>query len=229
VDRRRARRALALVGVAVIAGVAGCSSESGHPPGQLVDGTDSTAPPVRLDAPTPQILTHVTTIGAKQAVAGTAAGECLRSAREHEALGPVVVRTGVAGISVTFGTASGRALVACDGDHVVRADDGSWCGRAYSRLEGGRLVDPRLDLAGCMTSSGHTIAFAWFTPGRDTAYVAVRQEGYTEAYPTARSLPVRVTTGDVAPDRSGATFEISEHATSGVLLRSSTLEARVAG
>jgi len=87
VDRRPARRALALVGVAVIAGVAGCSSESGRPPGQLVDGTDSTAPPVRLDAPTPQILTHVTTIEAKQALAGTTAGECLRSAREHEALG----------------------------------------------------------------------------------------------------------------------------------------------
>jgi len=209
--------------------MAGCSSESDHPPVQLVDGTRPKTPPVRLDAPTPQILTRVMSIDAQEAAPATAAGECLRSAREHEALGPVVVRAGVAGISVTFRTVSGRALVACDSDHAVTADDSSWCGRAYGRLEGARLVDPRLDLAGCERASGATIAFAWFTPDIDTAYLAVRHEGYTEVYPAARHLPVRVTTDDIAPDRSGATFEISEHAASGALLRSSTLEARVAG
>jgi hypothetical protein len=229
VECRRVRRAVAVVGVAVVTGMAGCSSESDRPPEQLIDGTRSKAPPVRLDAPQPQILTRVASIEAAQALAGTAAGECLRAAREHEARESVVVRTGAAGISVTFMSASGRALVACDGSHTARADGRSWCGRAYGRLERGRLLDPRLDLAGCRTSTGDTIAFAWFTPGRDTAYLAVRQKGYTEVYPVAPHLPVRITTDDVAQDRSGAKFEVSEHASSGALLRSSTLEARVAG
>jgi hypothetical protein len=229
VECRRARGALALVGLALVAGMPGCASESERPPAQLVDGTTAKAPSVLLDAPQPQILTRVASIEAAQALAGTAAAACLRAAREHEARGPVVVRTGAAGISVTFMTASGRALVACDGSHAVRADGRSWCGRAYGRLERGRLLDPRLDLAGCRTSTGDTIAFAWLTPGRDAAYLAVRQKGYTEVFPVARHLPVRITTDDVAEDRSGATFEISEHAPSGALLRSSTLEARVAG
>ena len=228
-DCRRARRAVAVLGVAFVTSMVGCSSESDSPPEQLVDGTRSKAPPVRLDAPNPQILTGVVSIEAKDALAGTAAGECLRAAREHAATGPVVVRTGAAGISVTFRTASGRTLVACDASRAVRADDKSWCGRAYGRLEMGRLLDPRLDLAGCTTSSGDTIAFAWFTPGTDTAYLAVRQKGYAEVYPVARGFPVRITTGDIGPDRSGATFEISEHAPTGELLRSSTLHARVAG
>jgi len=228
-DCRLARRAVALVGVAVVVGFAACSSESDRPPAQLVDGTKSKAPRVHLEAPSPQILTDVVAIEATEAPAGTAAGKCLRAAREHDAQGPVVVRTGAAGVSVTFRTASGRALVACDASRAVRAEDRSWCGRAYGRLERGHLLDPRLDVAGCRTSTGDTIAFAWFTPRPDAAYVAVRQKGYTEVYPVARRLPVRVTTGDIAPDHSGATFEISEHAASGALLRRSTLEARVAG
>src|SRR4029453_19406401 len=84
VDCRRARRAVAVVGVAVVTGMAGCSFESDGPPEQLVDGTRSKAPPVRLDAPNRQILTEVVSIEAKKALAGTAAGECLRAAREHE-------------------------------------------------------------------------------------------------------------------------------------------------
>jgi hypothetical protein len=186
-------------------------------------------PTVRLDAPTPQILTGVESVRAKEAPAGAAAGECLRSVQEHEATGPVVVRTGVSGLSAAFRTASGRALVACDGSHAIQAGDTSWCGRAYGRLEGGRLLDARLDLAGCRTATGDTIAFAWYAAGRSTSYVAVRQDRYTEVYPVAGRLPVRITTGDIAPDRSGATFEISEHAAGGALLRSSTIEVRVAG
>ena len=224
-DGHHARRAVAL---AVIA-VAGCSSESHRPPADLVDGTPAEEPAIGVDASTPQILTNVALIRGKDAVAGTAAGECLRAARGHEATGPVVVRTGVSGVSVTFRTASGPALVACDASHAIRADAATWCGRAYGRLDGGRLLDPRLDLAGCRTATGDTIAFAWIVPLRATSYVAVRQSGYTEVYRVVGRLPVRVTTGAVAPDRSAATFEISEQSASGALLRSATVEARVAG
>ena len=222
-----AARAPVVLGLVWLA--AGCSSESEKPPSQLVDGTKVAEPAVRVDAPRPQILTRVASTSVNRATLGTPAGECLRAAREHAAKGPIVVRIGVSGLSVTFRTDSRRTLVACDGSHAIGTHERSWCGRAYGRLEMARLLDPRLDLAGCQTSAGDTIAFAWFEPGRDAAYLGVRQDGYTEIYPVAGRLPVRVTTRAVAPDRSGATFEISEHSATGLLLRSSTLEARVAG
>lgn len=225
-DRCRAPWA-ALVALVVLAS-AGCLSESEPPPSHLVDGTRARVPAVRLDAPNPQISTSVEATRAETALT-PAARECLRALPEYEAAAPVVVRTGVAGLSVTFRTASGRALVACDGDHVIRADATSWCGRAYGRLERGRLLDPRLDVADCSTPAGETIAFAWIVPSRATAYLAVRQDDYTEVYPTEGGLPVRATTATVAPDRSGATFEVSEHSASGATLRTSTIEVRVAG
>lgn len=228
-ERRRAHRVAALIGIAVVAGISGCSSEPERPPSHLADGTRAKTLPVPLDAPGPWILTNVVSIAAKDVVAGTPAGACLRSAREHGATGPVVVRVGVSGVTATFRTASGRALVACDGSQATRRDGSSWCGRSLGRLESGRLPDPRLDLAGCRTPGGDTIAFAWFTPGPRTSYVAVRHDGYTEVYPVAGRLPVRVTTADIAADRSGATFEVSEHSADGVMLRSSTVDARVAG
>ena len=137
--------------------------------------------------------------------------------------GPLVVRIGVRGMSVTFPTAAGRALVACDGGRA------EWCGRAYGRLEHGRLHDPRLDLA-CMTAAGDPLAFGWFEPGRGTAYVAVRQPGYVEAYRVAGAVPVRIsTTTGISARNSSATFDVSEHSRRGALLRRSTFVARVAG
>jgi len=229
VGARGPRGGVALLGIAIVAAVAGCSSAPGAPPSKLVDGSRAEAPAIHLDAPDPQVLTKVASIDASDAAVGTAAGACLRATRPHEATSPLVVRTGVSGLSATFRTAAGRALVACDGSHAIPTRSGPWCGRAVGRLEGGRLLDPRLELAGCTTPGGGRIAFAWFTPGRDATYVAVRQTGYTEVYPVVGKMPVRVTTGAVVDDRSGARFEISEHAASGAVLRSSTLEARVAG
>lgn len=228
-DRCRARGLVALAALAALASSAGCTSAHNPPPSQLVDGTKARVPPVRLDAPMPQILTTVASTRADDLVAGGAADECLRVAREHEAAGPIVVRTGISGLSVTFGTASGRALVACDASHAISASDTSWCGRAYGRLEGGRLLDPRLDVVGCTTPTGDVIAFAWIVPARATAYLAVGLDGYTEVYPTADGLPVRVTSGSVSPDRSGASFDVFEHSANGTLLRSSTIDVRVAG
>ncbi len=112
---------------------------------------------------------------------------------------------------------------------MLDPDHASWCGRAYGRLVRSRLQDPRLDLA-CTTLSGGPLAFAWFEPGRHTAYVAVRQPGYVEVYPVAGRAPIRITTTTgISVAGSSATFEISEHDRGGALLRSSTLEARIAG
>ena len=133
------------------------------------------------------------------------------------------------GMSVSFRTSSGHALFACDASAPTAAGRTSFCGGAYGRLEHGRLHDPRLDLAACRTAEGDVVGFAWIEPRPDAAYVAVRQDGYTEVYPVRTATPVRVTTLDVDTGASGATFELSEHAHDGALLRASTFQARVAG
>jgi len=63
-----------------------------------------------------------------------------------------------------------------------------------------------------------------------TAYVAVRQPGYVEAYRVAGAVPVRIsTTSGISATNSSATFDVSEHSRRGALLRRSTFVARVAG
>jgi hypothetical protein len=209
----------------VVVAAGGCTGGS-HPPGQLIDGTRAEAPAVPLEAATPQILTKAAIVSTRHAHEGSAAERCLAALRDHRPSGPAVVRTGATGTSVTFRTASGRALVACDGTEATGA---SWCGHAYGRLERGRLLDPRLDLA-CVTTSGDPVAFAWFEPGPRASYVAVRQPGYVEVYRVAGGAPVRIsTTTDISSEESSATFEVSEHDRGGALLRSSTFETRVAG
>ena len=219
--RRRSATLPCLLATALAAGV-GCSRED-RPPDELVDGSRARAPAVQLEAPTPQIRTKVSIDRPQQARVGSLAGRCLDAAREHAPTGLVVGRIGASGSSVTFRT-SASALVACDG-----SDRGRPCGRAYGRIEHDRLVDPRLDLA-CTTAAGAPLAFAWFEPSRRTAYVAVRQPGYTEVYRVAGHVPVRISTPtDISTRDSSATFDVSEHDATGVLLRSSTIIARVAG
>ena len=97
-------------------------------------------------------------------------------------------------------------------------------------MHAGRLLDPRLELAGCSTSSGDPIAFAWIEPGRRTRYVALHRNGFVEVYPVLAGLPVRVaTTSDIDLDTSSASFEVSEYDADGRRIRSYTLDARVAG
>jgi hypothetical protein len=91
------------------------------------------------------------------------------------------------------------------------------------------LLDPRLDI-GCSTDDGTQMGFVWVQPSTDARYVTVEQQGYGEVYEVAGELPVRVaTTTDVEVEGSRASFDLSEHGADGRLIRSYTLEARVAG
>jgi hypothetical protein len=104
-----------------------------------------------------------------------------------------------------------------------------WCGHAYGRLARGRLEDPRLDLL-CTTSDGHPVAFAWFEPGNDTSYVALRQDGFVEIYDARAHFPLRIaTTTGIDLATSSATFDVDEYDEHGTLIRSSMMDARVAG
>jgi hypothetical protein len=196
-------------------------------PERLLDGSPAIAPTVELASIGEEaIASKVEVVAAGRLARNTTAATCLEEIGLDARAGPVVTRTGVDGKSVTVRAVSGPGLHACDGTGKRRRDQ--WCGRAYGRVEDGRLGDPRLDLT-CTDAAGEAIAFAWIEPRSDARYVAVRQRGFIEVHKTAADLPVRVTTTDVSPEESAAAFEISEHDFQGALLRRYTLKADVAG
>jgi hypothetical protein len=199
-------------------------------PARLVDGSPTKRPSVALEGVgSPQVETRASAVGLRAAVPESVA-RCLAATRDHPPRPPVVARIGVDGASVTYRTASGRDLVACDGTAVRVRPSRPWCGRALGRMHAGRLLDPRLDLAACSTASGDIVAFVWVEPARRARYVAVDRHGFVEVYPVVGRLPVRIaTTSDLDLDSSSASFPISEHDADGRLLRSYTLRARVAG
>jgi hypothetical protein len=138
----------------------------------------------------------------------------------------IVERTGVEGSSVTFRSDAG--LHACD--RQGRREAGRLCGTSFGVLKRGHLDDPRLDVAGCMTTSGDPLGFAWIATSPRTRYVAVMQDGYAEVYEPAGGLPIRIATAtgiEIAGSR--ATFSLSEHDARGRMLRRYELDAVPAG
>jgi hypothetical protein len=207
-----------------------CSGSEGSPK-HLVDGTSAETLSIALNGVAGrQIATKVTHVAPRDVVVDSIVARCLDADGEYTPLGPVVSRVGVEGASVTFRAASGRILVACDGGTPGTTASRPWCGRGVGRVHRKRLLDPRLDLVGCVTAGGDPVAFAWIEPSRRARYVTVHRRGFVEAYPVSGHLPVRVaTTADIDLESSSATFEISEHDRNGHMLRAYTLEARVAG
>lgn len=141
---------------------------------------------------------------------------------------PVVERTGVSGVSVTFFDPGHRGVHSCDATDVSHSRAERWCAHAFGRLSGVRLRDPRLTIT-CRDPDGEPVGFAWVQPGGSAAYVVVQQPGYAEIYAASGTTPVRVTTTDVDVASSHATLAVSEHTRSGRRLRSYDLEAQVAG
>jgi hypothetical protein len=139
----------------------------------------------------------------------------------------MIERTGVESLSVTFQSDAG--LHACDG-HGRRGAGRLSCGISFGVLKRGRLDDPRLDIAGCRTTTGDLLGFAWISTGPRTRYIAIMQDGYAEVYEPAGGLPIRIaTTTGVEVDGSRATFSLSEHDAHGRLLRRYVLDAVPAG
>ena len=194
-------------------------------PTTLLDGSRAVAPPVALEGVGgPAIMAEVAVVPRPRVAAGSAEAACLRGSDEGG--GPLVVRVGAYAASVTFRKLSGLALVACDGASPGGADS-AWCGRSFGLLSGGRLGDPRLDLA-CARPDGSPIAFAWVEPSPRARFVAVEQRGYVEVQAVAGGLPVRVVATDVDVSSSSASFDVTEHDRAGRLLRRYRLDATVA-
>jgi hypothetical protein len=215
-----ARQSRRLLVVSCAITVAGCG-DNRAPPERLLDGSRATAPKVDLEGvDVPEIATKVD-LAPPRSIASCFGPTGTRTS------GSVLRRVGVNGISITFG-ASGRSVYACDSS-TSRPGRDRWCGRAYGRLQDRALTDPRLDLT-CVTEDGNPMAFVWIEPEVGTRYVVVGQDGFVEVYAVAGDLPVRVTTiKHIAEAESAASVHVSEHDRRGTLLRSYTLEARVAG
>lgn len=210
--------------------MAACAGSDVAVPTTLMDGSPATELPVDLEnIENPTVVTSVEATSVAELDPGSAAASCLQQDWDDRPFGPIVVRVGVSGESVTFRNRSRRGLYGCDNSGGPREAFRQWCGGAFGQLDRGHLRDPRLDMGACTTRDGGSLGFAWIQPSRGTRYIAVRQPGYAEVYEVVGGLPVRVTTSDVEPEGSRAAFDTSEYASDGELIRRYRLDARVAG
>jgi hypothetical protein len=222
VTRSTARRRR-LLGAAAVLLLAGCGGGGNSTPTRLLDGSALPAVPSAVSAVDGAVMTIVHDLPAtdERAVAcvtGFGVGS-------PEA---VVERIGVEGRSVTF--ARGSRLFACDGAAGAREGSPASCGGGFGRQEGGRLTDPRLDLANCTDAHGATVAFVWIEPAPEAAYVAVDRDGWVEVYATRAGLPVRVaTTEGIGAGTSSLSLTVTQYAGDGSEVRKDDVDAHVAG
>lgn len=142
----------------------------------------------------------------------------------------IVERTGVFGESLTFADVDQKTLYACDGGTDAAGErKPPWCGSSAGLLFGGKLVDPRLDIA-CRDRKGRPLAYAWVEPAVGVRWIGVDQGSYTEIYEVLAKLPVRIVSArGVQPSRARATFDVTQYDSQGKELIKGKLEAQVAG
>jgi hypothetical protein len=155
-------------------------------------------------------------------------GRCLASTPLRRGRVLVVERSGRVTRSVTVTQRGSRVIFACD-KTGVRLEGREWCGLSAGMVRNGRIADPRLNIL-CRDADGHHVAAAFVNPVRGARWIGVEHGASTELYPTARGLPVRVsTTQGVDYERARATFRISQIGARGRVLARSRLVAQVAG
>lgn len=220
---------MCVVAVALVLS-AGCADGESAPK-RLMDGSDATAPPVKLEGVEDHVvLTKVRVVSPSAHGRGTRSASCLERDWDVRPQGPSVERVGIGSETVTFEQTSRQAVFGCDNSLGPREENRPWCGGAYGQLYGGHLRDPRLSMAGCSTEDGDPMGFVWVDPGPRTKYLVVEQPGYAEVYEAAGRLPVRIaTTSNVFIEGSHAIFELSEHDETGQVIRTYRVDARVAG
>jgi hypothetical protein len=140
----------------------------------------------------------------------------------------VVERFGRVTRSVTIVQPGRPEIFACDKTGVP-FEGREWYGLSSGRLRAGRVNDPRLDIL-CRDRRRRHVAAAFVNPLRGARWVGVDQGSYTELYPTAARLPVRVSsTRGVDFARARATFWITQIDAGGRVLVRTRFAARVAG
>lgn len=221
--------AAAAAGTALALGilVGGCGGAGEPQERQLADGSRAPALPPPLRKLGGAAMTRVRVVEARRLERDRWAS-CLKRVLGAP-LPPdtrVVERVGLAAITLTFRV--GALLYACEDTPGPRERRSRWCGSAVGELRGGRLLDPRLDLA-CRDSRGQPLALAWVTAAPRARWLAVDGPTGLEVYRVVGGLPVRVVGGEVDTDRAAAVFDVSQYAADGRRLADVRLEASVAG
>jgi hypothetical protein len=223
---------LASVGiVALLLTLAGCGerSRTPHTPPALVDGLLSQPAPRELEQlGQTAVLTRVRTLTA------TTLSRRDRSCVRAEAGGALratevaVERVDALGSSLTFRLRGERFVHGCTSGGAGQAPRSDWCGHMEGKLRHGRLTDPRLDIL-CRTHRGEPVGSVWIDPVRGARWVVVRDTSRVQIYPTAGSLPVRVTTTTVDLQTATAVFRVEQYDGSGARIAEATIRAAVAG
>ena len=161
-----------------------------------------------------QLATTVTVVDARQVEPTKRAAQCLRRARDHAAVGPVVVarRREWRERHVPCFIRAECLSPAIGAAAATEARD-MWCGIAVGRLRARATPGPAARLAGCRDAAADPVAFAWVEPGRATQYVAVGQPGLREVYRVV-SGPSGAHHDDLryrSREGSRASFRITEH------------------
>ena len=209
-----------LTAAALVLLAAGCGRS--HLPQRLIDGQ-------RAQQFSP---VHGSVIAMSRVLRGTMLGTRFSLCRPAALAGdPLVVeRIGVVGESLTFLDRRDRTVYSCDGGVDPAGEHrGPWCSGSAGRMIGGRLLDPRLDVA-CRDRAERPLAYVWVEPVAGARWIGVDQGSYTEIYESLAGLPVRVaSTRNVQLDRSRAAFGITQYDVHGRELVRGVLEAAVAG
>ena len=152
---------------------------------------------------------------------------CLRRFGEVHVTGRtrLVEREGRLGASLTISDPGLPYLYGCD----FPPSSSSLCGAAVGEWRDRRLNDPRLDIL-CTDREGRALGAAWFVPLPRARSIAVRERRFTEVYPPAGGLPVRIWTREgVRYERSSAVFDVTQRGPDGRPLAHERLRAAVAG
>jgi hypothetical protein len=157
-----------------------------------------------------------------------AIGRCIEETTFRRGSVVVVERVGRITRSLTITQRGSPDVFACDATGV-RLEGREWCGVSAGRLRHGRVSDPRLELL-CRDRRGRHVASAFVNPRGAARWIAVAQHGFSELYPTAAGLPVRIaSTAGVDYDHARATFRITQLDAGGRVLERARIVARVAG
>jgi len=160
--------------------------------------------------------------------AGGAIGRCLALTSFRRGAVLVVDRRGRLTRSLTVAQRGSPDVFACDATGVP-LERREWCGASAGRLGNGRVTDPRLALL-CRDRRGRHVAAAFVNPLPTARWVAVEQPRFSELYPAAAGLPVRIATvAGVDYEHARATFRIAQLDAHGRVLSRARLVAHVAG
>ncbi len=213
--------------VAVLLACAACGGS--RAPVTLADGSPGArAPTVLKKLGNTAVLTTERTISLGSFDARGRACVALSAGRVLAPNQIFVERVDHLGSSVTFRPSGEPFVSGCISAAGRSGSKTPWCGHVIGEIRNGHLVDPRLDIA-CRTTDGAAVGSAWIEPVARARWIVVHDHKLIQIYPTAASLPVRVTTRSVDIATATAVFRVEQYDREGTRVSEATLRTAVAG